>query len=129
MVGIVVAVILVSTIVIECVVKPRMKIVNVTSWFLMQLGGPLIAETSQNTDDNKEDDDDENKDRESISYLIGIVSFGPRVWFVPFDIYISNFFAQYNFNFTFNSFLFFSGTPGFPGDEIFISIELTQAKT
>lgn len=50
---------------------------------LIQIGGPLIAESATSTDD-----DVGTSDADTISYLIGIVSFGPRVWFVTFKFQI-----------------------------------------
>lgn len=57
-------------------------------------GGPLIADSNSDTDNNKKDGDNGNSDTDIVSYLVGVVSFGPRVWFVPLVIYHFN--SSYN---------------------------------
>lgn len=42
---------------------------------VIQLGGPLIADSTINTSNKTTDDN-----ADVISYLVGIVSFGPQFW-------------------------------------------------
>lgn len=85
---------------------------------VIQIGGPLIVDSGSHADHNKMNDDDGNSEADIISYLIGIVSFGPQVWLA-----LNNYFIILLLNCSWCYqvlFYLFSGTRGFPGNELLL---------
>lgn len=78
--------------------------IAITTFFVVT-GGPLVGEQIINEKTNKD----------SFWYLVGVVSFGPRVWFA-----LNNYFIILLLNCTWCYpvllLFIFSGTRGFPGD-------------
>lgn len=50
---------------------------------ILKTGGPLVTEELR-------------ENRDPFSYLVGVVSFGPRVWFVLFSIFLCVKNTKYN---------------------------------